>query len=110
MICAERQNGIHQFAQTGKITAEGTLCAVSTSLLGMRYALSRSPYREKKRKRCEREGGIHGCEKKKIFNLCHKDMDGSAPISRLKGPVVCTNGKRKKCGESEEKTASAVQP
>lgn len=55
----------------------------------------------KKRKRCEREGAFT-VAKKKIFNLCHKDMDGSAPISRLKRTVVCTDGKRKKCGESEE--------
>lgn len=107
MICAERQIGIHQFAQRGKITADIALCAVFTSLLGMRYAWSRSPYREKKRKRCEREGGHSRLrkKKKKIFNLCHKAMDGSAPISRLKGTLVCTDGQRKKCGESEEKTS-----
>lgn len=101
MICAERQIGIHQFAQTGKITAEDTLYAVFTSPLGMRYAWSRSPYREK-RERGAKERGHSRLRKKKIFNLCHKDMDGSAPISRLKRTVVCTDGKRKKCGESEE--------
>lgn len=61
---------------------------------------------EKKEKEVRKRGGAFTvAKKKKIFNLCHKAMDGSAPISRLKGTLVCTDGQRKKCGESEEKTS-----
>lgn len=85
------------------------MCSIHFSI---RHALciEQIAIQRKKEKEVRKRGGHSRLRKKKIFNLCHKDMDGSAPISRLKGPVVCTNGKRKKCGESEEKTASAVQP